>query len=78
MTQRINKKKSTSIMTEGRKSGLTLAASFPAAALIGFGSLSTVYAGPMGGVVVDGQGTISTPNATTTVIDQATQRLELN
>ena len=77
MTQRINKK-SGSITTDGRRPGLTLAASFPAAALIGFGSLSTVYAGPTGGVVVDGQGTISTPNASTTVVDQASQRLELN
>src|SRR5438128_299264 len=39
---------------------------------------STAMAGPQGGVVTQGQGSISTPNAGTTVIDQASNRLDLS
>ena len=35
-------------------------------------------AGPAGGVIVEGQGSVSTPNAGTTVIDQSSHRLLLN
>src|SRR5690348_1737775 len=48
------------------------------AAALGIGAHASVMAGPSGGVVVEGQGTISTPNAGATVIDQASQRLNLN
>lgn len=51
---------------------------FTFAATLGLGALSTAFAGPTGGVVVNGQGTISTPSSTTTVIDQASQNLQVN
>ncbi|PZN29800.1 MAG: filamentous hemagglutinin, partial [Proteobacteria bacterium] len=50
----------------------------PAAALLSLGSLSPVFAGPSGGVVVAGQGTISTPVAGTTVIEQASPHLQVD
>src|SRR4051812_38412551 len=49
-----------------------------AAATLGLGALSSAVAGPTGGVVVNGQGSISTPSANTTVVDQASQNLNLN
>src|SRR3954462_1873996 len=49
-----------------------------AAATLGLGALSSAIAGPTGGTVVNGQGTISTPSSTTTVIDQASQNLQVN
>ena len=49
-----------------------------AAATLGLGALSTAMAGPTGGTVVGGQGTISAPSSTTTVIDQASQNLQVN
>jgi filamentous hemagglutinin family protein len=49
-----------------------------AAATIGVGALSPVIAGPTGGVVVEGQGSISSPNSGATVINQASQNLQLN
>src|SRR5690606_14736342 len=75
MTQRL--KNIDPSVHDGSKARLSWAGSFPAAALIGFGSLSSAYAGPTGGIVVDGQGAISTPSASATVIDQASQHLEL-
>ena len=50
-------------------------ASLPAGLLLGAG---TAFAGPQGGQVVGGQGTISTPNTNTTVIDQQTHRLAID
>ncbi|MEP7243172.1 MAG: filamentous hemagglutinin N-terminal domain-containing protein [Gammaproteobacteria bacterium] len=50
---------------------LTLAASLTLGAV-------PAEAGPTGGVVVQGQGSISTPTAGTTVIDQSSQQLHLN
>ena len=44
----------------------------------GIAAAPNSFAGPTGGEVTGGQGTISTPNATTTVIDQASSRLSLN
>src|SRR3954471_22777362 len=49
-----------------------------AAATLGLGALSTAMAGATRGTVVGGQGTISAPSSTTTVIDQASQNLNLN
>src|SRR3954469_1195091 len=49
-----------------------------AAATLGLGALSTAMAGPTGGTVVGGQGTISAPSSTTTVVDQASQNLQVN
>lgn len=51
---------------------------FPVAALLSLGTLSTAWADPTGGIVVSGQGTISTPAPGTTVIEQASQHLQLN
>ncbi|MEJ1963385.1 MAG: filamentous hemagglutinin N-terminal domain-containing protein [Gammaproteobacteria bacterium] len=48
------------------------------AASLSVGALSSAVAGPTGGVVVEGQGSISAPTTGTTVIDQASQRLQLN
>src|SRR6185436_8293794 len=48
------------------------------AASLSVGALSTALAGPTGGVVVEGQGSISNPSISATVIDQASQRLTLN
>jgi filamentous hemagglutinin family protein len=48
------------------------------AAALGIGVHATVFADPTGGVVVAGQGAISTPNAGTTIIDQSSQQLDLN
>jgi len=45
---------------------------------LSLGAMHPAIAGPTGGVVVGGQGTISTPNANTTVINQASNRLQLN
>src|SRR5262245_31503246 len=39
---------------------------------------TNVYAGPAGGVVTQGQGAISAPTATSTVIDQASNRLSID
>jgi filamentous hemagglutinin family protein len=43
-----------------------------------FGLHGIAYAGPEGGVVAGGEGSISTPNATTTNITQASQNLIVN
>src|SRR5512138_3039767 len=52
---------------------------FTFAASLSLGALSAAaVAGPTGGVVVEGQGTISTPTAGTTVIDQSSNQLHLN
>ena len=51
---------------------------FTFAATLGLGALSTAMAGPTGGVVVSGQGSISTPSTNTTVIDQSSQQLNVN
>src|SRR5262249_19596867 len=48
------------------------------AASLSVGAWSAALAGPTGGVVVQGQGSISTAAAGTTVIDQSSQRLQLN
>src|SRR5689334_22515105 len=48
------------------------------AASLSVGALSTALAGPTGGTVVEGQGSITTPSARSTVIDQGSQRLTLN
>src|SRR5262245_32784316 len=48
------------------------------AASLSVGAFTTAVAGPTGGTVVEGQGAISNPSATSTVIDQASQRLTLN
>ena len=50
------------------------AATFAASLTVGALS-TTAIANPTGGSVVAGNGTISTPNASTTVIDQASQNL---
>ncbi|MEJ0035889.1 MAG: filamentous hemagglutinin N-terminal domain-containing protein [Gammaproteobacteria bacterium] len=47
-------------------------------ATLGLGALSTAIAGPSGAVVVGGQGAISTPSSTTTVVDQSSQNLQVN
>lgn len=47
-------------------------------AAIGLGALSVANAGPQGGVVTAGQGSISTPNASTTVIQQGSNVLGLD
>ncbi len=47
------------------------------AAVITFGALSCL-AGPSGGVVVGGQGSISNPNSSTTLIDQTSRQLRLD
>ena len=47
-------------------------------ATLGLGALSTAIAGPTGGTVVGGQGSISTPSSTTTVIDQSSKALNVN
>ncbi len=39
---------------------------------------SVALAGPTGGVVTQGQGTISTPASGQTVIDQSSQQLNIN
>jgi filamentous hemagglutinin family protein len=49
-----------------------------AAASISLGAISPAMAGPSGGVVVEGQGSISTPTTNSTVIDQSSQNLQLN
>ena len=54
------------------------ALSVPAVALFGFSMVSVALAGPTGGVVVNGEATISTPAAGRTVIDQASQHVQLN
>ncbi len=51
--------------------------SLPAGLLFGL-HVGSVYAGPEGGVVAAGEGSISTPNATTTNINQVSQNLILN
>jgi filamentous hemagglutinin family protein len=48
------------------------------AASLSFGALSPALAGPTGGVVVEGQGSISTPAAGQTRIDQTSSQLHLN
>lgn len=48
------------------------------AASLSVGALSPAFAGPTGGVVVEGQGTISNPAAGQTRIDQASSQLHLN
>ena len=53
-------------------------AAFTFAASLSFGTFSSALAGPTGGVVVEGQGTISTPAAGQTRIDQASSHLHLN
>jgi len=53
-------------------------AAFTFAASLSLGTLSTAVAGPTGGVVVEGQGTISTPATGQTRIDQASNQLHLN
>ncbi|MGH8261503.1 MAG: filamentous hemagglutinin N-terminal domain-containing protein, partial [Steroidobacteraceae bacterium] len=48
-------------------------------AVIGFGGgLPAAVAGPVGGTVVSGQGSISSPNAATTLINQQSSRLTLD
>ncbi len=58
------------------------AASGPAALTfavsLSLGAVHPAMAGPKGGVVVGGQGTISTPTANTTVINQSSNQLQLN
>jgi len=61
-----------------RRSRLPGPAAFTFAASLSFGTLSSALAGPTGGVVVEGQGTISTPAAGQTLIDQASRNLHLN
>src|SRR5690349_12098749 len=51
---------------------------FTFAASLSLGALSPAIAGPTGGVVVEGQGSISTPTTGTTVIDQSSKQLQLN
>jgi len=48
------------------------------AASLSIGASSAAMAGPTGGTVVQGQGTISTPSSTQTVINQSSQQLTLN
>lgn len=64
------------------RSRLRKAAPAPAALTfavsLSLGAVSPALAGPKGGVVVGGQGTISTPNANTTVINQSSNQLQLN
>src|SRR5882757_2117497 len=64
--------------TGGRTTRLPVPVSFPFAAVIGFGTMSSALAGPTGGVVVSGQATVSTPSATATVINQSSSRVQLN
>ncbi len=45
---------------------------------LSLGAVQPALSGPTGGVVVGGQGTISTPNANTTVVNQSSNRLQLN
>src|SRR4051794_18516512 len=45
---------------------------------LSFGAVCQAVAGPKGGIVVGGRGTISTPNANTTVINQTSNQLNLN
>jgi filamentous hemagglutinin family protein len=44
----------------------------------GIAAAPNSFAGPNGGVVTNGQGTISTPNSTSTVIDQSSSRLSID
>src|SRR5262245_12282731 len=48
------------------------------AAALGLSVARPAFAGPAGGVIVEGQGVISTPDAITTVIDQGSQRLNVD
>ena len=61
--------------TRARASG---PAALTVAASLTVGAISPAMAGPTGGVVVEGQGSVSTPNASTTVVDQASQNLQVN
>jgi len=66
----------------GRTRRVRAAAPTPAALTFAvsltFGSVPLAIAGPTGGVVVSGQGTISTPKAGTTLINQSSNLLQLN
>ena len=53
-------------------------ACLPAASLFLTLNPSAAFAGPEGGQVAGGQGTISTPNSTTTVINQQSQNLAID
>jgi filamentous hemagglutinin family protein len=44
----------------------------------GMAAAPNSFAGPTGGVVTSGQGTVSTPSSTSTVIDQSSSRLSLD
>jgi filamentous hemagglutinin family protein len=57
----------------GNRAGLAVPA-----ALLGFNMVSVAVAGPTGGIVVGGEATISTPAAGRTVIDQASQHVQIN
>jgi filamentous hemagglutinin family protein len=61
-----------------RRPEVCVSGALPAAAFLGFGVLSSALAEPTGGVVVQGQGAISAPAPGATVIDQASQHLQVN
>ena len=61
-----------------RRTGLPAPAMATFAASLSIGASSAAMAGPTGGTVVQGQGTISTPSSTQTVINQSSQQLTLN
>jgi filamentous hemagglutinin family protein len=61
-----------------RRAGAPAPAMVTFAVSLSFGASSAAMAGPTGGVVVQGQGSISTPSTTQTVINQSSQQLTLN
>ena len=61
-----------------RRTGSPAPAMATFAASLSIGASSAAMAGPTGGTVVQGQGTISTPSSTQTVINQSSQQLTLN
>ena len=61
-----------------RRAGAPTPAMVTFAVSLSFGASSAAMAGPTGGVVVQGQGSISTPSTSQTVINQSSQQLTLN
>jgi fibronectin-binding autotransporter adhesin len=61
-----------------RRAGAPGPAMVTFAVSLSFGASSAAMAGPTGGVVVQGQGSISTPSTSQTVVNQSSQQLTLN
>ena len=56
----------------------TRTTSLTCAVSLSLGSVQLAIAGPTGGVVTGGQGTISSPNSNTTLINQSSNQLQIN